>query len=112
MAGIVSLFFPAVSSFGSLLLIIIVFYTFQIPLIAILDSVVIGLVKKTGQVYGRQRLWGSIGFIVSSFGLGQIVSVSNLDLDLPNQCRVFGHRLRRVKSAASSGTIYTNNPHS
>ena len=80
LAGIVSLFFPAVSSFGSLLLIIIVFYTFQIPLIAILDSVVIGLVKKTGQVYGRQRLWGSIGFIVSSFGLGQIVSVSNLTL--------------------------------
>ncbi len=80
LAGIVSLFFPAVSSFGSLLLIVIVFYTFQIPLLAILDSVVIGLVKKTGQVYGRQRLWGSIGFIAASFGLGQIVSISNLAL--------------------------------
>lgn len=80
LAGIVSLFFPIVSSFGPLLLTVIVFYIFQIPLLAILDSVVIGLVKKTGQVYGRQRLWGSIGFIAASFGLGQIVSISNLAL--------------------------------
>lgn len=80
MAGIVSLFFPTVSSFGPLLLLIVIYYAFQIPLMAILNSVVMELVQKTGQVYGRQRLWGSIGFIVSSFGLGQIVSVSNLTL--------------------------------
>jgi PPP family 3-phenylpropionic acid transporter len=61
-------------------LIVVVFYVFQIPLLALLDSVVMELVKKTGQVYGRQRLWGSIGFILSSFGLGQLVSVSNLAL--------------------------------
>lgn len=45
MAGVVSLFFPAVGQFRSLLLLVIVFYAFQIPLLALLDSVVIELLS-------------------------------------------------------------------
>jgi PPP family 3-phenylpropionic acid transporter len=38
------------------------------------------MVNRTGGSYGRQRLWGSLGFVVASYGLGLVVTVDSLDL--------------------------------
>ncbi len=45
---------------------------FRAPIPAITDSAVMAMVTRTGRSYGRQRLWGSVGFVLASFGLGQL----------------------------------------
>lgn len=63
---VVSLPLLAVAVFGSALS--------RAPLISIMDSATMGLVTRTGSSYGRQRLWGSVGFILASYGLGLLLS--------------------------------------
>jgi PPP family 3-phenylpropionic acid transporter len=53
-------------------------HLFRTPIMALLDSTVIDLVKQGGAAYGRQRLWGSLGFVITSFGLGQLLVLDNL----------------------------------
>jgi len=40
---------------------------------------VMDMVARTGASYGRQRLFGSIGFVLFSYGLGQLLTSRNLD---------------------------------
>ncbi len=60
----------------SLLLLVLVF--FRNPLGSIVDSVVVNQVVREGSSYGRQRLWGSLGFILCSFGLAQVIRLDQL----------------------------------
>ncbi len=47
-----------------------IFFAFQSPLIPLLDSVALNHLARTPGPYGRIRLWGSIGFIITSLALG------------------------------------------
>jgi len=38
------------------------------------------MVKRSNASYGRQRLWGTIGFVLVSFGLGQLLTSDDLSL--------------------------------
>ncbi len=49
------------------------------PLGSLVDSVVVNQANRHGSTYGRQRLWGSVGFILFSFGLAQSIDKENLD---------------------------------
>jgi len=73
------LFIPA-SGFWPLMVLVIVLYFFRAPIPAIADSAVMTIVSRTGVSYGRQRLWGSVGFVITSFGLGTLFTLSNLSM--------------------------------
>lgn len=45
-----------------------------------MDTAVLGMLVNNGGSYGRQRMFGSIGFLLTSYGLGQIMAADNLDL--------------------------------
>lgn len=77
-AGLASLGFLWIHAFAPLMLLIILFAFFRTPIMALMDSTVMDLVKRSGGTYGRQRMWGSLGFVLTSFGLGQLLTLSNL----------------------------------
>ncbi|MCB0159726.1 MAG: MFS transporter [Caldilineaceae bacterium] len=79
-AGWASLFFLSVTEFWPIMAVVIVLFFFRAPIPAILDSAVMAMVTRTGKTYGRQRLWGSVGFVLASVGLGRVITASQLDL--------------------------------
>ncbi len=79
-AGFISLLFIPVTGFWPLMAVVIVLFFFRSPIPAIADSAVMAMVNRTGGSYGRQRMWGSLGFVVASYGLGRVVTVDSLDL--------------------------------
>uniref|UniRef100_A0A7C1K1G6 MFS transporter n=1 Tax=Caldilinea aerophila TaxID=133453 RepID=A0A7C1K1G6_9CHLR len=79
-AGLLTLPFLWVSGFWPLLLLVILMIFFRAPVPSLLDSAVMDLVGRTGASYGRQRLFGSIGFVAFSYGLGQLLSPHNMEV--------------------------------
>ncbi|HEX9925592.1 MAG TPA: MFS transporter [Anaerolineae bacterium] len=79
-AGIVTLLFLPVSGFWLLLILVTALAFFRTPIGAIVDSTVMDLVKQTESSYGQQRLWGTIGFVLATFSLGQLLAQANLSL--------------------------------
>ena len=77
-AGLLSILFIFANSFAPLLLLLVFMVFFRTPVPTLLDTAVLGMVARTGASYGRQRLFGSIGFLIFSLGLGQIVTSANL----------------------------------
>lgn len=80
MSGLISLVFLWTESFWPILLLVVGLSFFRTPIGALVDSTVMGLVKPGNTSYGRQRLWGSVGFVLTTYGLGQVVGVDNLRL--------------------------------
>jgi PPP family 3-phenylpropionic acid transporter len=79
-AGLVSILFLGVRSFWPLLILVTALAFFRTPIGSIVDSTVMDMVKNTPSSYGQQRLWGTVGFVLATFGLGQIINPSNLSL--------------------------------
>ena len=78
-AGLISFTFGWLDGFWVLLLAIVVMIFFRTPVPALLDSTVMDAVKRTGATYGRQRLFGSIGFLAVSYGMGQFLIHGDLE---------------------------------
>ena len=78
-AGLLSFTFGWLDGFFALLLAIVAMIFFRTPVPALLDSTVLDMVKHTGANYGRQRLFGSIGFLVVSYGMGQFLVGGELE---------------------------------
>ncbi|MCS6826967.1 MAG: MFS transporter [Caldilinea sp.] len=78
-AGLLTLPFLWVSGFWPLLLLVILMIFFRAPVPSLLDSAVIDMAARTGAGYGRQRLFGSIGFVAFSYGLGRLLSPRDMD---------------------------------
>ncbi|RLT40237.1 MAG: MFS transporter [Chloroflexi bacterium] len=77
-SGGISLLFLPFSGFWALVGLVVLLSFFRTPIPAIVDASVMDLVKQTGSSYGRQRLWGSLGFVLLSFGLGRLVVLTDL----------------------------------
>ena len=77
-AGMITLFFLRVEEFIVFVLLVTILTFFRTPIGAIVDSTVMDMVKQGNVAYGHQRLWGTIGFVLVSFGLGQLVTADNL----------------------------------
>lgn len=77
-AGGIALFLLKISGFWAYMLLISVLVFFRSPVPALLDSTTMGLVKRVEGSYGRQRMWGSVAFVLATLGLGQILSIENL----------------------------------
>ena len=78
--GLTALLFIPADSFWPLMVLVIMLYFFRAPIPAIADSAVMSIVSRTGVSYGRQRLWGSVGFVITSFGLGTLLSLNDLSM--------------------------------
>ena len=78
-AGLISFPFLWISGFWPILILVVVMVFFRAPAPALVDSAVMDIVGRTGASYGRQRLFGSIGFVTVSYGLGQFLTAGNLD---------------------------------
>ncbi|MCB0132823.1 MAG: MFS transporter, partial [Caldilineaceae bacterium] len=79
-AGLLSLFFIPVRGFWPLMALVILLFFFRAPIPAIADSAVMAMITRTGRSYGRQRLWGSVGFVAASYGLGQLLTTDRLGM--------------------------------
>jgi PPP family 3-phenylpropionic acid transporter len=79
-AGILSVPFIWLNGFLPILLLLMAMIFFRTPVPALLDTAVMGMLARNGASYGRQRLFGSIGFLLTSYGLGQVMAADNLDL--------------------------------
>ncbi|MBN1430050.1 MAG: MFS transporter [Anaerolineae bacterium] len=73
-AGITGLFYVPFQSFWIFMVLTLIITLFRTPICPIVDSAVMNTIRHTGDSYGRQRIWGTIGFIVLSLGLGQILT--------------------------------------
>lgn len=74
-SGLASLAFIWVGSFWSILATLCVVAFFRSPISAILDGTVMGIVVRNPDVvYGRQRVFGSLGWILFSYGVGLLVT--------------------------------------
>ncbi len=88
-AGLTSLLFLSTKLFWLLLLIVVVMRFFLAPIPSLVDSATMEMVSGEaagrkiagraqrarwgGVSYGRQRLWGSVGFVLASYGLGRVL---------------------------------------
>jgi MFS family permease len=79
-AGVVTLLFLPVNDFWLLLVLVTALAFFRTPIGSIVDSTVMDLVKQTESSYGQQRLWGTLGFVLATFSLGQLLAPTNLSL--------------------------------
>lgn len=77
-SGLITLFFLQVTEFWPLLVVVTALSFFRTPINAIVDSTVMDLVKQTKSSYGQQRLWGTVGFVIITFSLGQLLSPQDL----------------------------------
>lgn len=66
------------SSFYSLIAIVIFYAIFNSPIIPILDSSALVSVKSNGTSYGKLRLWGTIGWAISTLLVGMLID--NFDI--------------------------------
>ena len=78
--GLLAFPFIWLHSFGPILFVVVLMVFFRAPVPALLDSATMTIVARAGASYGRQRLFGSIGFVAFSFGLGQLLSPQRLDI--------------------------------
>ncbi len=86
-AGLTSLLFLSTNIFWLLLLIVVAMRFFLAPIPSLVDSATVEMVSRErgvpgaadqrarwgGVSYGRQRLWGSVGFVLASYGLGRVL---------------------------------------
>lgn len=79
-AGLISLLFLVVDSFWPLMVVTVVLTFFRTPIGSLLDSSVLDMVRRIGGHYGRQRMWGSVGFVLVTLGMGQFITLSDLDV--------------------------------
>ncbi|WP_370876199.1 MFS transporter [Neobacillus ginsengisoli] len=63
-----------VNSFWILLLLCAIFFSFMLPVGALGDSLALNTSQLVGTSFGRIRMWGSIGFALTSLLGGQILS--------------------------------------
>lgn len=66
------------SSFWTLLPLVVLWAFFAGPLVPIADSIALGEAQRTGVGYPQLRLWGSIGFVLTTTGLGKLYNLIDL----------------------------------
>lgn len=79
-AGLASLLFLRADGFWAFLAVFVAVTLFRSPVGALLDSAVMHLVDQADASYTRQRAWGSLGFVVGSYGLALLAQPFGLEL--------------------------------
>ena len=66
-------------SFLWMIPIIAIFAFFRQPLLPLLDSATMKLLDTRPEMYGRQRVWGTLGFLLSTWGFGYLLTFLGFD---------------------------------
>jgi len=64
------LIFPFAGSFKALMVIMFLYTLFQNPILPLSDSLLLDYLGDKGSLYGRYRLWGSLGYMITVSLLG------------------------------------------
>jgi PPP family 3-phenylpropionic acid transporter len=79
MGAMVSVFGLSIApTFAVLLPITIAYAFFSSPIMPLLDSTTLDLLGSRADGYGRQRMWGSVGFVFTALGGGYLVQRAGL----------------------------------
>ena len=76
--GLCALGISAARTFGSIVVMACAYGVFASAIIPLLDSTTLGLLGDHPEQYGRQRIWGSIGYVVTTAALGFILERTGL----------------------------------
>lgn len=76
---VVSIVLFQMKSFWSILLLCGIFFTFMAPTGALGDSLTQRVTASAGISFGKVRMWGSIGFAITSLVAGQVFSVIGIE---------------------------------
>jgi PPP family 3-phenylpropionic acid transporter len=79
-AGLVSLLLLVAGGFWPLMGVVVLLSFFRTPIGSLVDSAVMDMVRQIGAHYGRQRMWGSLGFVLVTFGLGRVISSETIQI--------------------------------
>jgi len=74
LVGACALLFLGVSTFGGVLLAMMLVSIFRAPIPGVIDATVMGLVRRANTTYGAQRIWGGVGWAISSYATGLMVA--------------------------------------
>ncbi len=77
-AGASAMGISVVHTFAPIVIMACVFSVFSSAVIPLLDSTTLGLLGDHPEQYGRQRIWGSIGYICTTAGAGFILQATGL----------------------------------
>ncbi len=96
--------------FPRIMLLTILMAFFTSPLMTLLDSTTLVLLGNRSDLYGQQRLWGSAGYILTSYFFGQFLQVHGMHWIFPGYITImglyllvsFGLPLQRPKTAVST----------
>lgn len=66
-------------SFLWIIPIVAIFAFFRQPLLPLMDSATMKLLHERPELYGRQRAWGTFGFLVSTWGFGYLLMLVGLN---------------------------------
>ena len=78
--GLVSLLFLTANALWVFMVAILFLHFFRTPLLSLLDGTVMEQIKGSSETYGQQRMWGSVGFVLASLGLGYLLLTNDLSL--------------------------------
>ncbi len=78
LTGVITALFVATQHFWVLLGLVLMLYFVRTPVPTLVDASVMDWVRRTGNSYGRQRVWGSIGFVLVSYLFGRFVAGDDL----------------------------------
>ena len=99
--------------FTSIMVLTILSAFFTNPLSTLLDSTTLVLLGERRDLYGQQRLWGSAGYILTSYFFGQFLQAHGMRWIFPGYITIigiymlvsFGLPVHRPKVAVTSTTI-------
>ncbi len=80
LTGVVTMLLTAAQGFWVLMALVLMLFFVRTPVPILVDASVMDMMRRTGGSYGRQRMWGSIGFALATYVFGLLIAGNDLRL--------------------------------
>lgn len=80
LTGVVTVLLVSAQGFWALMALVLLLFFVRTPVPTLIDASVMDMMRRTGGSYGRQRVWGSIGFMLSAYIFGRLLAGEDLRL--------------------------------
>jgi MFS transporter, PPP family, 3-phenylpropionic acid transporter len=80
LTGVVTILFVSAQTFWTLMALVLMLFFVRTPIPTLIDASVMDMMRRTGGSYGRQRVWGSIGFMLAAYLFGRLIAGEDLRL--------------------------------
>ena len=78
-AIILALLLSQITVFAILILVVVVYALFAAPIIPLMDNAVMSILAEKKDQYGRQRIWGAVGWGLTAPLIGQLIETNGLN---------------------------------